>query len=577
MWRTAWLSAGFKPALWMVGVIILLLSGAVAQAQDVDWSMPSFAADIVVHDDASLTVTETITADFRSAKHGIFRNIPWRYATDEGGTMQVPLTIERVERDGKTEPYTTSYIDDLLEVKIGDADVTIAGEHTYVIVYIVQAAVNFFDDHTELYWNATGNDWPVPLEAVSATVRLEPTVLAEDIQGRCLTGEVGSTVENCTATIAVSQASFKAAGEPLTVVVGWPNGIVTKPDNYDQLRSTAGTTAIERAFKYPVIFWGLNIIWPLFVGLWLWRHWYSRGKDAPGKGTIIAQYDPPESMTPGEMGTLFDEHANHRDVIATMVDLAVRGYLTITEVKTKKLIGTSTDFRLDRLTPKGTTPLKDHEKKLLDGLFSDGSSVTLSELKGTFADDVKKIQDHLYTQVRDQGYFTANPNTVRVIYIVVGLVLAGLGFLTIVFGIVGPIVAGLLIAAVGPFMPKRTVKGAAALWHAKGFKLFLEKAEKYRIKWQEKENIFETYLPYAMAFGVADKWTKAFADLQKEPPSWYHGSGNTFNTIMFWSALNSFSTASAKSFAPPAASGGSGFGGGGFSGGGFGGGGGGSW
>jgi uncharacterized membrane protein len=80
-----------------------------------------------------------------------------------------------------------------------------------------------------------------------------------------------------------------------------------------------------------------------------------------------------------------------------------------------------------------------------------------------------------------------------------------------------------------------------------------------------------------MAFGVADKWTKAFEGLQKEAPNWYHGNSSTFNTVMFWSAMNSFSTASAKSFAPPAASGGSGLGGGGFSGGGFGGGGGGSW
>lgn len=548
-----------------------------ARAQNVDWSMPVFRSAITINDDASITVTETIQADFAVEKHGIFRNIPWRYATDDGSTMQVPIEIQRVERNNAPEPYKVSFIGDQLQIKIGDADRTIDGQQTYTIVYTAAAAVNFFDDHSELYWNVTGNDWEVPFRTVEASVRLNTPVTKDKLQVRCFIGSVGSTNEDCVATIDDSSAAAATIGQSLTIVFGWPNGVVTKPNNYEAIRSTAGTTAAERVFSRPAIFWGLNVGVPFIVGLWLLWHWRQRGRDVPGKGTIIAQYEPPAGMTPGEMGTLFDEQANHRDIIATMVDLAVRGHLTISEVKTKKFIGTSTDFRLDRLTPKHVQTLKDHEAKLLAGLFDGGTSVTLSELKGTFADDVKKIQAHLYEQVRDQGYFTANPSTVRIMYIIAGVVFAGLGATVAVFGIFGPILGGLMIAGIGPFMPKRTAKGADALWQAKGFKLFLEKAEKYRLKWQEKENIFETYLPYAMAFGVADKWTKAFADLQKQAPSWYHGNGNTFNTVIFWSALNSFSTASAKSFAPPAASGSSGFGSGGFSGGGFGGGGGGSW
>ena len=539
--------------------------------------MSFFRSDISVHDDASITVTETIQADFSVAKHGIFRNIPWRYTTDDGGTMQVPVQVTRVARNGESEPYTTSYSGDNLEIKIGDADTTITGEQTYTIEYSAQAAVNFFSDHDELYWNATGHDWEVPLGAVEVSVRLDTLVAKDQLQVRCLTGVVGSTASDCVATTDDSAVSATTVGQPLTVVFGWPPGFVTKPENYDQIRSTAGTTLIERIFKTPIVFWGLNGAFPLLALMGMMWHWRQRGRDVPGKGTVIAQYEPPSGLTPGEMGTLYDEQANHRDVIATMVDLAVRGHLTITQLTTKKFLGTSTDYQLDQLHPTKTTPLKDHEKQILEGLFSGGERVTLSKLKGTFADDVKKIQGSLYDQVRDQGYFTANPNTIRTLYIVAGLIVAGAGFFLVPFLIFGPIVVGLVIAGIGPFMPKRTAKGAEALWHAKGFKLFLEKAEKYRIKWQEKENIFETYLPYAMAFGVADKWTKAFEGLQRESPGWFHGNGNTFNTIMFWSALNSFSTASAKSFAPPAASGGSGLGGGGFSGGGFGGGGGGSW
>jgi uncharacterized membrane protein len=131
----------------------------------------------------------------------------------------------------------------------------------------------------------------------------------------------------------------------------------------------------------------------------------------------------------------------------------------------------------------------------------------------------------------------------------------------------------------GYFMPARTVKGTDAYAWALGFKEYLSKAEKYRLKWEEKENIFEKFLPYAMVFGVVDKWAKAFAGLNTQPPSWYHGSSmNVWSPIIF---ANTLSTATSSfghaMMTAPSAKGGGGFGGGGMGGGGFGGGGGGSW
>lgn len=543
-----------------------------------DWGISSFRSEIVVHADASITVTETIQAEFAVDKHGIFRNIPFRYQTDEGDAVSVPIDVKYVTRNGETEPYTTSTYGDEIEIKIGDADVTITGPQTYGISYTAKAAVNFFDQHDELYWNVTGENWEVPLGEIEASVRLDRQVPADQIQARCFTGSLGSTNENCFTEITDSSAIYTADNEFLTIVFGWPQGVILKPANYDDVRSGAGKTAIEKVLENPIVFWGINGVFPLLVIGWVIRRWMTHGRDPKGKGTVVAQYDPPPGLTPGEMGTMFDEHANHRDVVATIVDLAVRGYLSITEIKTKKLIGTSQDFQLERQAQGDVTKLKPHEKKLMEGLFEGGDTVKLSELKGTFHDDVKAIQSDLYSQVRDQGFFVSNPSHVRIAYIVVGLVIAFFGFFGLALGLFGPIVAGIAVAMAGPFMPKRTDKGADALWHAKGFKLFLEKAEKYRLQWQEKEHIFEQYLPYAMAFGVAEKWSKTFEGIQQAAPGWYHGAyGPNFNTLVLWSALNNFSTNTVRSFAPPAASGGSGFGGGGFSGGGFGGGGGGSW
>jgi uncharacterized membrane protein len=131
-------------------------------------------------------------------------------------------------------------------------------------------------------------------------------------------------------------------------------------------------------------------------------------------------------------------------------------------------------------------------------------------------------------------------------------------------------------------MPRRSEKGTAALEHAVGFQEYLEKAEKYRLQWQEKEKVFESFLPYAMVFGVVAQWTKAFSSMDMKPPDWYEGSAFTaghFNAVAFGSMMRGLdsSVGQAMSAKPQESSGGSGFSGGGHSGGGGGGGGGGSW
>lgn len=567
IWKHSWRSA-----------LIFLALALPVRAQLADWSVEFFRSEIKIHSDASITVTEIIQTEFSVNKHGIFRTIPFRYETNEGDSVSVPISVERVTRNGDPEPYAVSITGNEIEIKIGDADVTVTGPQRYELTYTAAAAVNFFEDHDELYWNVTGDDWEVPLEFVEASIRLDTQVSQDRLRIECFTGQSGSTAQNCTPNTSDSAGGAQAENQYLTVVFGWPKGVVAKPDNYDSIRAGAGRTALEKFLDIEAVFWALNVILPLLAIGWVVSHWLRHGRDPRGKRTMVAQYEPPAGLTPGEMGTIFDERANHRDVVATIVDLAVRGHLTITEVKSKKLLGTKTDFQLDHLVKPAASELKSHEKKLLAGLFAGGDSVKLSDLTGSFHDDVRAIQSELYDQTRAQGFFYSNPNTVRMAYIIVGSVLmlaAAAGFAV---GLIGPFFIGLAVALVGPFMPKRTVKGAEALWHAKGFKLFLEKAEKHRIQWQEKQHIFEQYLPYAMAFGVAEKWSKTFAGIQQAPPNWYHGTyGSNFNTLLLWSSLNSFSTTTVKSFSPPAASGGSGFGGGGFSGGGFGGGGGGSW
>jgi uncharacterized membrane protein len=207
------------------------------------------------------------------------------------------------------------------------------------------------------------------------------------------------------------------------------------------------------------------------------------------------------------------------------------------------------------------------------------------------------VQGLLYDDVTRNGWFLGNPSSVRARWQIYGFLLtaagAGLTFLLAQtlrsrFGLVGiaVVICGLLLLVLSPRMPARTPKGTALLAQAKGFRTYLETAEANQIKFEEGEDVFSKYLPFAIVFGVAERWAKIFADLAASGaavavPAWYVGYawGSGFNYLAFGQSMDSFATTTSGSIAAatPSSSGSSGFGGGGFSGGGGGGGGGGSW
>jgi uncharacterized membrane protein len=192
-----------------------------------------------------------------------------------------------------------------------------------------------------------------------------------------------------------------------------------------------------------------------------------------------------------------------------------------------------------------------------------------------------------------QGWYRASPQQTRIRARRIGAVCLvaaiGITVLLAVFTQLALIGIGLVIGAVALLLaadrfPARTGKGSAALARVQGFRLFVATAQADQIKWEEREQIFSAYLPFAMVFGLADRWAKIFGDLGSVQPDgspglyWYTGSPG-WSFLAFNSSFNSFAATTATSITstPPSASGASGFGGGGFSGGGGGGGGGGSW
>jgi uncharacterized membrane protein YgcG len=530
-----------------------------------------FDADIVVDQDAGFTVTEQISGEFLELRHGIFRYIPVVYTNDNGTTQSIRIDIESVTYNRSVVAYE-AYRDGNFEVvKIGDADVTVDGPFLYVIQYRVERAMLYHEAQDELYWNVTGTDWDETIPNVNAEVTI-PGVSKSDLATDCYTGEYGSTAQECTKDVSDGSVSFHA-NDFLTISVQFPKGVVAEPTEY------------ERAQWWIEDNWDFLLIpLPLIVAVGMFLLWRKRGRDAEGRGTIIPEYDPPDGLRPTEIGTLIDVSLEPKDFSAAVVDLAVRGYLHISEEQTSTLgIFKNTTYHVRREKPDDDA-LKPFEREVL-GAFgtSVGEEVDVTSRQTQLAAARKKVSSLLYQDMADRGYYTANPNTVRGMYIAIAIILGFGGYFIggIILSITGHpiatlvfILSAVVVGIAGWFMPMRTEKGTLAWEAAMGFKMFLEKAEKYRIQWQEREGIFEKFLPYAMVFGVADKWSKTFEGIEQRQPGWYSGNMAVFNPVMFSEHMQSFINTTAQVSAPKSSGGG---GGGGSSGGGFGGGGGGSW
>lgn len=591
--------------LLLILALVIFVPFPNARAADEGWIINSFDSQISIQQDGIVDVKETILVDFLALqKHGMYRYIPYKYSNVDGSTTYTEITNVSVTRNSTPESFDKSNSSGNVTLKIGNANKTISGVQEYQINYKVKGVLLPYDQYDELYWNVTGNDWPVAINAVTAKVTLPSDGI---LQSSCYFGEYKSvsscvTDESSARSVSFSDKSI-VSGENMTVAVGYTKDMVPIIKVSDPSELTpAGSLAMV-----------LGLFGTIIIGLIiLFRKWWQTGRDRrfiklPSGGiggkeepipvgyrdTITPEFAPPKGFKPAEIGVIIDEKVDTVDITATIVDLAIRGYLTITEIP-KTNIFTKVDYMLKKIN-KNADNLLDYEKYLYNSLFSLGTNneVKASDLKNKFYTNLNELKDKLYIRVTEAGLFTHNPAEVRKKYLswgillalaIPGVILLGVYYLlssiSVLEGLFIGILIGLVVVGVATLcfvksMAQRSAKGREAYRKALGYKLFVTTAEKYRQKFMEDQNIFMEILPYAMIFNVTEKLAKAFKDMGITPPqpTWYYGSGN-FNYIVFASSMNSFSSNMSSSIASTPSS--SGSGGGGFSGGGFGGGGG-SW
>jgi hypothetical protein len=322
------------------------------------YTIERFDAGIVVNRDASIDVTETITVNFVGAWNGVYRSIPVDYRSPQGFNWTLRLELlSATDGSGNVLRTEASRERHYLKYKMwipGAENAT----RVVILKYRATNGLRFFEDHDELYWNVTGDEWDVPLGAVSA--RIELPAGASGLRATAFTGSYGATTRDAAVdttgnVVRITMDRPLAYREGVTAVVGWDKGVVREP-------STS-----ERFFAGLADNWALLIPLPVFFGmLSLWRR---RGRD-PDELPVHVRYEPPDGLTPAEVGTLVDQRPDMRDITASVVDLAVKGYLRIEEQEEKKLLGLVTDreYVFHRVRDRSAWgDLADHERRLMHG------------------------------------------------------------------------------------------------------------------------------------------------------------------------------------------------------------------
>jgi len=570
---------------WYRGCLLafFLLSGFLVGVTGVSAeSIRQYDVSITPKTTGSFLVSETIAYDFGiENRHGIFRDIPTSHSQPATAWYKkrfIDIDVKNVLRGSSSEPFEVIENADQIRIKIGDPNTLVSGVQVYRIDYEVNGGLSYYDlDTPEIYWNAIGHQWKVPIRRASVELN-DPEGLFSGVRS-CYRGYLGEggTCGGVTATSGkvLFTASQINPGEGLTIAQGMKRGAVPK-------------VILEETqvwwFWVPAV-----VVWFTIVGVFIYRY---RTAFRPNQA-IIPRYEPFEDFNPVFTGLLIDGRLDARDITAGIVYLAEQGYIKIKRTEQKVLFFFEIpDYEI--------TLLKDPDDidseflfQTLTLLFGHGmkppSTVRLSDIKSDISDQrrnqkiLKAMREAALLVLTNRGFFESGVKLLVIAFFGAALLFTAPFWYVYTSDLLGGYVTPVIIITsatavmLGLMYKRRTKRGYDALWHLKGFKQFLSVTEKERYAFHnapsKNPEQFMKYLPYAIAFGVEDKWAAVFKDITIPEPSWYDrgGTGQAFSAVAFTNDISGFSQSFTQS------SGSSGASGGGSVGGGSGGGGGGSW
>jgi len=548
----------------------------------------SFTADVVMDANGGVTVTETldVVAEGLDIRRGIYRDIPTVTLTPDGGKIRADLEVSTVTRDGAPEPFRIERMGNFQRIWIGDANRTVTpGRHSYTIAYTMDRVARSFEDHDELYWNATGNFWIFPIVSATANVTLPSGAVIADLVG--YTGEPGSMEQ----AVAISRTSGTTAtfrsqrelgpGEGMSFAVAFQKGVLVVPTGLTALGQNISDL---RDVLLPIG----GVLLALFYNL---LAWLRVGRD-PEKGVIIPLFYPPRGFSPAL--THYVHYWGFKSwtaFTAAIFDLGVKGLVTIDNA--------GENLRVSATGKQPDPPLPPGEEALFE-FFRERGTVTVDKSSGPELMKRRRLFTTAITSENRSVWFNHNAGYSVFGFVLALLILAGMVFLDLLepvwLGI--SVTAGVAVAIIGTalerfwsntvlarfvilawvcilaanlsgvaleslshlsintasiaavsivaitigfaiLMRAPTVQGRKVMDEIDGFKLYLETAEKDRLNIIGEPPLtverFESILPYAIALGVEKPWSQHFdAELARNAvsgvtadsyrPHWYSGS-----------------------------------------------------
>ena len=567
--------------------IALLFHQEIWAYEHIEW----FKSDIKIETNGDILITETIKvkAEGNEIRRGIFRALPVIYYTPKKFQYKVKYDIIQVLKDNLDEKYFIKKDGDFILIYIGDEN-TYLNEafYTYEITYKTSRQIGFFENYDEFYWNVNGNEWSFETHKVEATITLPLGAKIKNYAAYTgFRGEKGTdfNVEKRNDnTIHFQSTRLFSAKENLSIGVNWQKGILQQP-------SKAQNLILFFKDNYHILIALLGTFFVLLIHLGKWR---KVGIDPPS-GTIIPIFKPMSNLSPSAMRYILKMETDEKAFTAALVSLATKGFVTI---ENKNDIYTI--FKTEKTT---YDELSKSELAIITAMFGKNKSFKIAKERHA---QIRSVIQHFYGKeesAHQETYFKLNRG-----HLVPGIVISVLTIMflffafttlnansvytntqyVIAFSIVGIIV---LINLLFIYLMKApTLFGRKEMDKIEGFKMYLKTAEEQRLDAmnlpEKTPQLFEEYLPYAIALDCENQWAKKFKNIiaaaiedgTYTQPTWYIGGrGMHFIPTNFTDSIGeSFSDAVSYAATAPSQSGGGSIGGG-FSGGGGGGGGGGGW
>lgn len=598
----------------VLAFVLTLIAATPAHANE---RILDYRIEVAIAPDASLDVTERITvrAEGHQIRRGIYRDFPTRYQDRAGNRVVAKLEVLGVERDGQAEPWFTENLSNGVRINTGNDDfLPVPADIRYTLRYRTARQIGYFAQHDELYWNAIGTGWDFRIDAADVQVRLPEPVPVAQMRAEGYTGPQGAKGRNYAANLSEPGVAHWRLTQPLapqegfTIVLTFPKGLLPEPS-----RATRMGWLLRDNIGVLAALLGLLVLWAYCA-----TRWWKIGRD-PRPGVIIARYDPPEDRSPAELRYLRNKCVyDMRCFTADLLLLAVDGVARLhrgnklehaadeldaaalpagAKKWVSRMLAGKDVWSASRTDAPPARPLLATPTALLTRLLPQpGTVVTFEQSSRPTLEAGKAHHSEVLKSRLDGSHYKHNFGTVgRATLIAVGfgllafllsiLLSGGAGTPLIVFAC-GAMVFTLIVFMV--MIPAPTPEGRRLLDEIEGLRLYLRVAERDELKNLPGPDArpaldaerYERLLPYAMALGVEEAWTKKFtlavgaaaAAATTAGRSWCSGGSGDLGSFAR-SLGNSLNASISAASTPPGSS--SGSGGGGSSGGGGGGGGGG--